>query len=133
MKKIISVVLIVAFVILLAACGQVDTPKYALADIIENFKTNGLTIGEKSDKIFQLIGAKDGYAIEINGEKVELYEFDPDSKAEITKTNLKTAKEGYMDMVGSKANVILNGNIALIGYDDHPDKDKIVEIFKNYK
>jgi hypothetical protein len=115
------------------ACGQAETPKYALADIVENFKTNGVTIGEKSDKMFALIGAKDGYSIQLNGEKVELYEYDPDSKAKLTKTNLKTAKDGYIDMVGTKINVTLNGNIVLANYDDHPDKDKLVELFKNYK
>lgn len=132
MKRVIASLLVVIMVLSLTACGQ-EIPKYSLNDIVENFKTNGLEIGEKSEKIFALIGAKDGYSIQLNGEKVELYEYDPDSKEDLTKTSLKTAEEGYIDMVGTKVNVILNGNIVLAGYDDHPDKDKIIELFKNYK
>ncbi len=109
------------------------TNKDVLYSVVEYFKTKGITIGDKSDKIFALIGAKGGYSIQLNGEEVELYEYDPDSKAELTIASLKTAKDGYIDMVGTKINVTLNGNIVLANYDNHPDKDKIVELFKNFK
>ncbi len=111
-----------------------ETPsKVSLTGVLDYFKKNGLNIGGKTVKAASMIGAKDGFGISINGSNVEIYEFDPNSKDELAVANLKAAKDGYIEIVGIKFNVVLNGNIILVGYDEHPDKDKIVELFKKYK
>lgn len=112
---------------------QQPTDASKLDSLVEYFKSNGITIGAKSEKLAAMIGAKDGFAIEMNGEKIELYEYDLGSKEELTVTSLKTAKDGYIDMSGIKINVILNNDLLLAGYDEHPDKDKITQLFKDYK
>ena len=107
--------------------------KNRLGDLVDSFKSNGFTVGEKTEKMAAIIGAKAGFGIQLNGKNVEIYEYDPDSKDELTVNNLETAKDGYIDMSGFTIKCILNRNLILAGYDEHPDKDKIVETFKNFK
>lgn len=110
-----------------------ESSEDALGKLVEYFKESGFTVGAKSNKMAALIGAKGGFGIELNGKQVEFYEYDLDSTEELTVTSLRTAKDGYIDMLGMKIKVVLNGNLLLVVYDSHPDKDKIVELFKNYK
>ncbi len=104
-----------------------------LGELVEFFKTNGFTVGEKTEKMAAIIGARAGFGIQLNGKNVEVYEYDPDSKDELSVNNLETAKDGYIDMSGFTLKCVLNGNLILAGYDEHPDKDKIVETFGNFK
>ncbi len=107
--------------------------KNRLGDMVEFFKSNGFTIGEKTEKMAAIIGAKAGFGIQLNGKNVEIYEYDAESKDELTVNILETARDGYIDMSGFTLKCVLNGNLILAGYDEHPDKDKIVETFKNFK
>ncbi len=104
-----------------------------LGDLVEFFKSNGFTVGEKTEKMAAIIGAKAGFGIQVNGKNIEIYEYDSKSKDELTVNNLETARDGYIDMSGFTLKCALNGNLILAGYDEHPDKDKIVETFKKFK
>ena len=99
-----------------------------LSDVVAYFESNGFTIGEKTAKAYEMVGAVDGFGIELNGANVEFYLYEPDS------VDLKTIQEkAQYNMEGFVFPAIANGNIVLMGHDEHPDKDKIEELFKNYK
>lgn len=99
-----------------------------LESIVKHFEKNGYSIGEKSVKIFEMVQAKDGFAIEINGSKIEFYLYD--SKSEVLKEMQST---GQYDMNGFVLDAVTNGNIAMIAHRSHPESDKIIETFNSYK
>ncbi len=74
-----------------------------------------------------MVGAVEGFGIEINGSEIELYLYETDSP---DLEEIKT--EGEYDMEGFTLPAEYNGNIVLMGHDDHPEADEIVETFKNY-
>ena len=106
---------------------------------IEKFKeelvNNGIKINEETQKSASLIGAKEGYAFEINGQAIEVYEFDEKSTEELTKDNIKSAKNsGTISMPtfnNMTLNVKYNNGLCLVNYENHSDKEKIIEIFNN--
>jgi hypothetical protein len=106
----------------------------SLSDVVTYFKSQGYQVGEVSTKAFQMLGAKDGFGITINGKPIELYQFDPNSTNADAQKNLKDAQTiGKVSMSGFSIPVISNGDFVLMHYSDHPDKDKIIETFKSFK
>lgn len=107
---------------------------------IENLKKkiaeNGLEITDETTKIGTLIGANEvGYGYEINGDYIEVYEYDENSSEELTKQNIKSAKEKNIITMPAFNNAELtamyNKGLMLVGYEEHPNKEKIIEIFNN--
>lgn len=105
-----------------------------LERLLDHFSSEGLTVGKKSMKAAEMIGAKDGFGIEINGKEIEVYEFNLESKDENTVSNLKSAKEnGEMQVLDIPFSVKMNGSLMISNYQDHPVKDKILDAFMNFK
>lgn len=112
-----------------AACSNDAQPKH-LSDLVSYFKSQGYTIGDKTEKSYDLIGAKDGFAITLNGQQVEFYEFDP-NKSNPTLDKVKS--NGTLEVMGFSSQAVANGNLILVGYDKVSDGDKIVKTFKDFK
>jgi peptide subunit release factor RF-3 len=98
-----------------------------LADVLNHFESNGFTVGEKTLKAFEMVGAVDGFGIELDGENVEFYLYESDSE---DLEEMKTT--GQYNMDGFVINAQVNGNVALMGYEEHPEADKIVEVFNSF-
>ena len=77
-----------------------------------------------TDKYAEIIGAKDGAGVKINGQSVEIYEFNPTSDA------LKAVKETNV-LLERKA--ITNGNFVLIAYAENEDNEDIAKIKNMFK
>ncbi|RUS44897.1 hypothetical protein [Cohnella sp. AR92] len=97
--------------------------------VINYFSQNGFIVGETSEKYYQLVGAKDGLAVEINGQKIELYQYDP-SQLSIVKDKIIPSNKNPEDFP-----MLLNGEILLAFPEPtiHPDKEMIVAFFKELK
>jgi hypothetical protein len=105
-----------------------------LADVVEYFQQQGLSTGNIISKAFQMIGAEDGFGIIVEGEQVELYLFNPNTADKETLSNLDDARRiGKFSFSGFSVPVVMNGNIMLTRYDEHPHKDKIIQVFKNFR
>lgn len=105
---------------------------------IEEFKTkleeSGLTISDTIQKSAELIGAEEGIGYEIDGEVIEVYKFNENSTDDLTKTNIESAKkDGKINMTtfNMTLNVKYNKGLCLVRYENHPDKEKILEVFNN--
>jgi len=110
-----------------------QTKKGTLADVLKYFQDNGLETGEVIGKAYDMMGAVEGFGIIVNGEQIELYRIDLKTASEETKQNLESARSlGVYNMSGMSFPVVVNGNIILTRLSEHPEGDKIVEIFKNY-
>jgi|GEM_PF-1508892 Copper amine oxidase N-terminal domain. len=105
-----------------------------LSDVVTYLKNNGFEIGEVKPKAYSMMGAVDGFGLIVNNEQIELYLFDPSTASQEILKNLESARSiGKFSMSGFTFPVIMNGNIMLTRYETHPDKDKIVAAFKNFK
>lgn len=105
-----------------------------LDDLLEQFKAAGLTVGEKEPKLSSMIGAKDGFGVNINGMPIEIYQFDISSTDETAVQNMKSAKDtGKINMLGIDFPVKMNRDLMLVNYQGHPDEEKIVKVFTGFK
>lgn len=99
----------------------------------EKLQNSGYEITGEVKKAAELVGAQEGYSYEINGSNIEIYKFNLNSSEELTKSNLKSAKnEGkiYMPSFNNYSiEVKINNNLVLTSYSNHPDKDKIIKLF----
>lgn len=103
-----------------------------LKNALEN---SGYVITNEITKSAELIGGKEGIGLEINGKFIEVYDFDLNSNEELTKSNVKSAKDNGKIIMPSFGNYELNAkinkNLILVSYDSHPDKDGILEVFNS--
>ncbi|MDQ0896417.1 MULTISPECIES: stalk domain-containing protein [unclassified Paenibacillus] len=90
--------------------------------VLKAFRDDGFTVGEKEEQFYQLIGAVDGVGVNINGIGIELYLYDS-----------KDIEKVEEEMLNESA--ILNGNVMLVFPTpiEHPDKNRIIEVFKSVK
>lgn len=82
-----------------------------------------------------LIGASEGSSYMISDSLIQVYKFDFNKSDELTVSNLKKAKDSGKVLMPSFNNyelkVVYNKGLILVNVEDHPDKDKILEIFNN--
>mgnify|MGYP001177147432 FL=1 len=131
---------------LLVACSATVTEP-ELADVVAYFREQGLTVGE--NEVFKraaAIGAVDGFGIDVEGAQIELYMFDAEMAPDetLTQNTLPQSLEDTHRLEGftwqilddspvTIFQVVMNGNIMLTSFDEHPEKEKIIEVFKNFR
>jgi len=119
--------------------GKIDNKMEAFET---KLKDDGMKLGERVPKDASALGAKEGYGFNINDIPVEIYLFDKNSSEEWTAQNLKSAEESQtVTIFGVEVNgetptlecALNDGLIVVFPLESmmpHPDKDKIIEIFK---
>lgn len=155
-KKVLSLILSVGMSVSLVACGskeeapkevnskQVETQpaqqantnevkKNKLDSLKEEFKKAGFEVGENQTIAFEIINATNGYKFTLNGQLIEIYEYDQSKLSEEGKKTTEQAKKGSISMSGFNVPVKYKDGIMLIRYDEHKDKDKILEVFNSFK
>jgi hypothetical protein len=139
-KMVTAFLLILSMGVIFTACGSktVTTTdkdgKTGLDRLVSYFQDNGLIIGEKYEKAYSMVGAKGGFALEVEGSKIELYQFDLENATDEAKQMLDSAKtNGKTSFFGTELNAISNNDLLLINYDDNSQKDKIIELFKKFE
>lgn len=104
---------------------QTDDPLGAMESHLEG---EGFEVGSHTEKAHEMIGAENGYGIEVNGEEIELYLYDTEApELEEIETN------GQIDMDGTAVNAEANGEIVLAGHDTHSEQEEIVEAFHSFE
>lgn len=107
----------------------------SIQDFKETLENNGMVITNTTNKMGALIGAVEGYGYTVNGVDIEIYKFDEKSNEDLTKSNIKSAKEKGIitmpDFNNMTFTAMYNKGLLLLNYEQHPNKDKIVEIFNN--
>lgn len=111
-----------------------------LQELVEYFRNSDLEIGETTPKAFDIIGAVDGLGLEVEGDKIELYLFDPEKLDIETAEHLEEARSSgwfWFEEMNTEIPVVINGNIMLTGLEFkevyvHPAKERIVEVFESF-
>ncbi len=144
MNKVFTLIML-SFLLLLSACGNeaeknkaesgtdksnkeeqvTDSfPVESIEDIVEYYQRNGMTAEIMTDKHADIIGAKEGAGLKINGQTAEIYEFDPSSET------LNTVKETNTLL---DRHAVYNGNFVLMVYEDNEDSDEVLSVFQSFK
>lgn len=104
-----------------------------IEDFRKKLEENGLVIANTIQKSSTMIGAVEGIGYEINGSVIEIYKFDENSTEELARNNIKSAKSNGTVSMPSFNNITLNvkynNGLCLVNYENHPNKEKIIEIF----
>jgi hypothetical protein len=105
-----------------------DNSSKSINDLLE-YLSKYFTLSDRSEKFFGMIGAIDGCGIELNGSEIEIYKYDLKDPGQ--KTIIENAqKTNTMTVMGFTVPVLVNGTFIITNYSDHPEKNKLVEIFK---
>lgn len=110
--------------------------KVSIADFKSKLEENGIEIEmETENKESKAIGASKGMTYMISGKIIQVYEYDLDTTEELSVSNLKLAREEgkvVMPLMDNlEINVKYNKGLVLLNYQEHPDKEKILEVFEN--
>lgn len=141
MKKILIFALTVALILGLIGCTESTVTKEEnqenkgniLDQIKDKFKKAGFEIGDNEMIAFDIVHANNGYKFEVDGELIEIYEYDLDNLSEEAKDMVNQAKEGSVEIFGINSSCVWNEKgILMFRADEHSQQDKIIEIFKNF-
>ncbi|WP_326514764.1 hypothetical protein [Clostridium intestinale] len=97
------------------------------------FKDAGLQVGDNETLAFDMVGATSGYKYKLDGELIETYYYDSNNLTEEGKKKVEQAKNGSIDVSGFNVPVIYKDGLMLGRVNDHSKKDKILEVFNNFK
>ncbi|MTI94358.1 MAG: hypothetical protein FH749_02565 [Firmicutes bacterium] len=160
MKKVLTVLLMVLLgsAVLIAGCGSNDqgpandlgdqnqngtqngdpvdeenTDNEPLADLLGHFEQHGFTVGEETLKDYSMLGAVDGFGIELDGEDVEFYLFDPATDDPDAQQLLEDARtKGTITMWEITFPALINGDILMINHDEHSKQEDIETTFNSF-
>jgi hypothetical protein len=108
---------------------EVKTPLDSLKD---EFVKSGFEIGENEELAFAMMGATNGYKYKINGQLAEFYIYEADKLTDEGKELFEQAKKGSVSMGGFNFKVDYVNGFVITRLDEHKDKDKIIEVVKNF-
>jgi hypothetical protein len=80
---------------------------------------------------YEMIGASDGYVFNLNDNSIEVYKYNITDKGQKAIFE-KIEKEGMISPLGIMSSAQTNGSFIIVGYQDHPEKKKILECFHNF-
>lgn len=146
MKKILSILLVGILSFGLVACNKTEgdtkevgnstkqeEKKSKLDSIKDSYKKAGFEVGENETIAFQMVGANNGYKFKLDGELIEIYEYDSKNLSEEGKKISEQAKKGSISFSGFNSPVKFNDGLMIMRYGEHSKKDKVLEVFNNFK
>ena len=123
MNQITKIITLAIISILLVSCSN-SNEQLSISELTKTLESKGMKVSNKSEMMFQLIMASDGYSIDINGEGIEIYQFDTTIKSGREALD-KLKKEGFM---GQK--IIAHKNLVIFQNIKHEKWNDILNILK---
>ena len=144
-NKIIAMLLSSLLVFVLVGCGSSDkdnvnkdntqlteeVSKNKLDEFKEALKSKGYEVGDNEVVAYEMVGATNGYKFKVDGELIEIYEYDPSKLTDEGKEKLEEAKNGSINMSGISIPVKYNNNLVLVRSDEHSKGKEILDIFNS--
>lgn len=130
MKRMSSFFLLLLLAIF-AGCAFSHNNDRSFWDVIKHFESNGVHVKSVNPLTTIQVKAAAAFAFTIGDRQVGVYKYD--SNNEKHKEKLKRVDEtGVFYVVGIRYKAIRNGSYILIDFENHPQKEKIVETFKTF-
>lgn len=104
----------------------------SLQGLKDLFKEEGFEVGENEVLAFQMLNAGGGIKFKLGSELIEIYEYDLGNLSDEAKITVDQAEKGSVDMSGFNIPVVYKEGFMIARYEDHSQKEKILEIFNRY-
>lgn len=118
--------LLVWLMLFVAGCGNAqNNEQITLQQFVDAMNSAGLETGQKSEKMFGMIMAIDGFGIDVNGDQIQVYQYDTSIKSGQDLVG-KFAEEGIM---GRRA--VVSKNLLMMEDAKHPDWERILAVFNS--
>lgn len=147
-----SLLVVLLLISLLAGCaagGDVEQPAEApaasqqevhepvpevsrLVELKQHFAGAGFEIGENELIAYDMIHATNGMKFTLDGELIEIYEYDLDNLTPEAQDTVQQAEAGSISFSGFNVPVVCKDGLMLVRHDEHSQGDKIVEAFNNF-
>lgn len=106
--------------------------KSRLEMLKQAFKDAGFEVGENELLAYEMLHAKNGMKFTLDGEPIEIYEYDMDNLSDEAREIVEQAKQGSINFSGFNIPVKFKDGLMLIRFDEHSQGEKIVEIFNSF-
>jgi hypothetical protein len=97
-----------------------------LEELINHIRNAGFEIGATSVKYYEMIGATAGFGLEVGGQEVELYYYDP---AKTEPKVLDALKD--LHQPGGVGAVVINGYYQML-VALHPEQERLIQTFMDF-
>jgi hypothetical protein len=118
----------------LTACSIFTTSNNHLKieDLVEHLVSKGVEVQQVQALEPKVVGASRAFAVTIAGKEVGIYKFDINLKKHEEKL-ARIKAEGYVFVLGLKFPAVVEGSFLLIGVNDNPEKNKILNALESFK
>ncbi|MEG0297434.1 MAG: hypothetical protein RR620_12015 [Clostridium sp.] len=144
MKKILSLLICLMLSLTVVSCGDnkeevkepekepvVEQPVSKVDKFKNTLKEKGYEVGEDELLAFEMVGANNGYKFKVDGELIEIYEYDEANLSEEGKGFIEQGKNGSISLSGFNVPVKYNNFLMLGRADKHSKGTEIIEIFNS--
>lgn len=133
MAKKFSILSLVFLIIIMStvACSK-SIQVRSVEDFKEQLVKEGFTVGDNQLIAYEMVNANNGIKFELDGELIEVYEFDLNKLSNEAKETTKQAEQGSISMSGFNVPVKYNKGIMIARLDEHSQADKLIEILNSY-
>ncbi len=116
----------------MAGCsaGQVEKPK--LESLKQAYKDEGFEVGDNETLAYEMLNAKAGIKFKLNGELIELYEYDTNNLVGDAAETVEQAKSGSVSMSGFNIPVVYKDGLMIARHDEHSKKDEVLKVFNDF-
>lgn len=102
---------------------------YILDKFQKEIEKAGNQVGSSKDADYNSIGAQNGYLFSVNGQFVEIYEYNLKNLNDKGKAIIEEAKAGTITKDGKKEKAIYKEGLLLTSIEGHSNEKDIVDIF----
>lgn len=123
-KRALSVLFFCALV--LSGCSGTAQAEKSLDGLLSHLTALQFEVGTPEEKWFSMIGAENGFGIDIDGQQLEFYQFN---------TTIGSGKKALANVMQEGLNgspVHVNGNLVILEDKQHPKWNEILTAFESY-
>ena len=136
MRQLFKIVIVsLASVIMWSMCGCLTTSskphRKTIQGLFEHFKASGLKVDRVEDVVYQAVKASDGIFMYIDGQRVEIYDYNPEIPIQKERLD-QVASTGKIKILTIPVPAIANGNLIMLTYSHNPKMREIIKAFKSF-
>lgn len=102
---------------------------YVLDKFRKEIEKAGNQVSASKEANYSVIGAQNGYIFSVNGEYVEIYEYNEKNLNDAGKKAIEEAKAGTITIDGKSQKALYKDGLLLTNIEGHSNEDGIIEVF----
>jgi uncharacterized protein YceK len=113
-------------VLVLSGCSSTAQAEKSLDGLLSHLTASQFQVGTPEEKWFSMIGAENGFGVDIDGQQIEFYQFN---------TTIGSGKKALESVIKEGLNgspVHVNENLVILEDKQHPKWNEILTAFESY-